>query len=366
MSAVAEAVAAAKRDGVWDGPIIDCDVHAQFAGGLKAFWGHLDHSWQEFITERGYRGPPSLNTVYPIAAPSSARSEWRPDDETMPASSVRLLQGQALDAWQVERAIVNCYAGLDSCRHPDLAAALARAINDWLVEDWLEKDDRLRASMVIPIHTIADAVREIERVGNHPGFVQVLMPVRAPALYGKRNWYPLFEAVTAHDLVFGMHFGGTSDGAPTPCGWPSWYIEEYVGEQQVYMSQLTSMVAEGLFQSFPTLRIAVLEIGFAWVPSVMWRLDKEWKGLRRSVPWMNTAPSELIRRHLKFSTAPLNAGPPEHMAQLVEWLGEDMVMFASDYPHQHAADIDTLLRVIPQSARAKIMHGNARDFYRFA
>ncbi|MBW0101030.1 amidohydrolase family protein [Pseudonocardia sp. KRD291] len=362
MTTLAESLADVRRTRLWDGPVVDCDVHAQF-DGMAALWPYLEPLWQDFITERGYSGPPSLTTVYPAGAPSSVRPEWRADG-VRAASTLEMMRTQALDAWNVERAVVSCYAGVDSCRHPDLAAALARAVNDWLISEWLDRDDRLRASMVVPIHTVADAAREIDRVGGHPGFVQVLMPVRAPQLYGRRNWYPLMEAITRQDLVFGLHFGGTGDGPPSPCGWPSWYIEEYAAEQQVFMSQVVSMVVEGTFQQFPSLRVAVLEGGFTWLPSLMWRFDKEWKGLRRTTPWLDAPPSELIARHMRFSTAPLDAGSPTQLARLLEWTGPEILMFASDYPHHHADDPVALLEALPEDARAGVMAGNARAFYR--
>ena len=52
-----------------------------------------------------------------------------------------------------------------------------------------------------------------------------------------------------------------------------------------YQSQLTSLVAEGTFDRFPELRLALLESGFAWLPAFLWRFDKGWRGLRREIPW---------------------------------------------------------------------------------
>jgi hypothetical protein len=169
--------------------------------------------------------------------------------------------------------------------------------------------------------------------------------------------------VTAANLVLGVHWGGTSDGAPTPCGWPSWFIEEAVGEQQVYMAQLTSMLAEGLFVQFPTLRVAFLEGGFAWAPSLLWRIDKDWKGLRRTVPWMHELPSETVRRHVRFATAPVNAGPPELFSDVIQWLSPELLMYSSDYPHHHNDDVYALLETIAEEARPGVMAENARAWY---
>lgn len=154
---------------------------------------------------------------------------------------------------------------------------MARTINNWIISEWLEKDSRLVASLVVPARDPEAAAKEIERVGDHPGFVQVMMPVRSERLYGQRIFFPVYEAMTRHNLVMGLHWGGTVEEAPSTSGFPSWYVEEYAAETQIYGAQLTSLIAEGVFQKFPTMRVSVLEGGFTWIPIWGWRMNAEWK-----------------------------------------------------------------------------------------
>jgi predicted TIM-barrel fold metal-dependent hydrolase len=348
----------------WDGAIVDADVHA-VVPSLAALRPHLAAQWIEFIDERGVGEPFGLAVAYPPKAPTTAHPAWRPADGRPAASEVSLLREHVLDPLDVEFAVVTCSYGVDSIRHPDFAAALAAAVNDWLLAEWLDADPRLRASLVVPARHPDQMIREIERVGGHPGFVQVLMPVRSDRPYGNRIWHPVLGAIAAHDLVMGLHWGGTSDGPPSPTGWPSWFVEEYAAEQQVYMAQLTSLIGEGAFQAVPGLRVAVGEIGFAWLPSLMWRLQKEWKGLRRDIPWVREPPADLIRRHMRFTVAPLDAGPPDALAEIVEWLGsEDLLMFATDYPHAHELPLERLLAAMPDTMRPRLMAETARELYR--
>jgi hypothetical protein len=360
VSSLAESLAGTTPQGLGE-PTIDCDIHVTPTSRavLEEF---MEPKWRSLIAEWAWAGPPGLATVHPPGAPSSLRPEWRGDQQ--PGTRLELVREHVLDAWDVTHGILNCYYALDSFRHPDLGIVMARAINDWLISEWLERDERLRASMVVPAFITADAIAEIDRVGHHPGIVQVLMPVRASAPYGNRNWHPLLEAVVRNDLVFGLQWGGTSPGAPSPTGWPAWYVEEYAGEQQVYMSQLISLIGEGVFQRFPELRVAVLDIGFAWLPSLLWRLDKEWKGLRRTVPWIDRPASQLIREHMRFSTTPLDAGPTDEMVRMLEWAGEDIVMFGSDYPRFHDDDLGAFLTALAPATRSKVLSANAAAFYR--
>jgi predicted TIM-barrel fold metal-dependent hydrolase len=220
---------------------------------------------------------------------------------------------------------------------------------------------------VIPVQMPAAAAREIERVGDHPAFVQVLIPVRTAQPLGNRNFHPMWEAIARKGLVGGVHFGGIPGVPPTPEGWPSYFYEEYAGMAQVFATQLTSIVCEGTFDQFPSLKIALLESGFTWLPAHMWRFDKEWKNLRRLTPWVRRAPSEYIREHVRVTVQPLDAPESnyQHLLDVVEQLGsDDMLLYASDYPHEHVAEPEAaLLRHLPEALAQKIRSENARALY---
>lgn len=53
------------------------------------------------------------------------------------------------------------------------------------------------------------------------------------------------------------------------------------------------------------------------------------------------------------------------MTKIIEWLGtEDILMFATDYPHMHDDDIASFLEILPESMRANVMSETARSWYR--
>src|SRR5947209_836569 len=82
-------------------------------------------------------------------------------------------------------------------------------------------------------------------------------------------------------------FAGGGIGNPiTQVGWASLYIECYVSFAQAFQSQLLSLVTEGVFVKYPKLKVVFVDSGFTWIPPLMWRLDKNWKGTRREVPWI--------------------------------------------------------------------------------
>ena len=345
------------------GPLIDADVHNDVPK-VDVLFPYLADYWIEHITNTLFKGP--TEAYYPPGSPVAAREGSRPDEGVPPGSSLVQLQQQVLANDGVELAVLSCLYAVDSLHNPDAAVALASAVNDWQIAEWLDKEPRLRASIVVPSQLPALAAREIDRVAGHKGFVQVLVPARTQHPLGNRLFHPLWEAITQHDLVAGIHFGGMPGNPPTPSGWPSYFFEEYVGMAQVFATQLTSMITEGVFDEFPSLRVALLESGFTWLPPHMWRFDKEWRNLRRLVPWVKRAPSEYMREHVRISLQPLDAPlETKTLLQVVDQLGsEDMLMYASDYPHQHASDPEiALLRHLSPTLAQKIRAENARTWY---
>ena len=166
-------------------------------------------------------------------------------------------------------------------------------------------------------------------------------------------------------LPVGVHAFGYGGYPVTGGGWPSFYIEEMVGHAQCCQALLTSMVVEGVFERFPRLRMVLIEAGFAWLPALAWRLDKHWSRLREEVPHLTRAPSETIREHVWLTTQPMEE--PEkrrHLSEVIDWIGIDRLLFATDYPHWDFDDPEWSLPVrLEASARSALFLDNARALY---
>ena len=343
-------------------PVVDCDLH-NTVPSLRALYPYLEEHWVAYCSESGFDGPGSND--YPGGATSSAIPGSKPDSGP-PGSNLELLQAQVLDPWQVEVGILTCSYQVQSLHNEDLAAALATAINQWQIDEWLERDPRLRASLVVPSQHPARAAEEIERCGDHPGFVQVIVPVRSYLLYGRQISDPLLQAATRHDLPLAIHAGGAPGIPPSGAGWPSTHVEQYSLMAQVFQSQLASLVMDGAFARFPDLRVVLVESGFNWLPAWMWRLDKEWKGLRRETPWVKRRPSDYMRDHVRLTLQPLDA--PADPRQLLDVIGQlesdEMLMFSTDYPHRHFdRPEDAVPRGLSSGQESRILRDNARAFY---
>jgi uncharacterized protein len=310
---------------------IDCDIHPSLPG-TAALLPYLDNHWREQVTSRGIDGM-DLNS-YPVNMPLSSRPDWRIEGAKA-ASNLAAMQDQALDAFGLSTAICNCLYGAQVAYDPYMAAAFCSAINEWLVQEWLSRDSRLCASIVVPIQNTELAVREIERRAVDKRFVQVLLLSMGETLLGRKQHWPIYEAAERHGLVIGIHPGSAYRQAPTSIGWPSYRYEFYQAEAQAAQSQILSFVLEGVFAKYPRLKVVLMESGVSWLPAFMWRAAKTWRGLRVEIPWVDRSPADIIRDHIRLTVQPFD-GPPDQagLEKLIDQIGSDrMLLFASDYPH---------------------------------
>ena len=345
--------------------VIDCDVHA-VVPAVDVLVPYLPAYWREQVASSGLRGP--VDQWYPPQLPTSVREGAKPADGSPAASKVALIVRDVLDAApRPAVAILNCDYAVETLHNPDAAFAFAAAANEWLAAEWLAKDARLRASIVVPSQFPDLAVREIDRMAGRKGFVQVLLPVRSEQPYGSRNVRPVFAAAARHGLPVALHFGGAPGNASTPVGWPSLFLEDYVGMAGVFQTQLISIISGGVFDEHPGLKLVLAEGGFAWLPSLLWRFDKNWKGLRREIPWVRRPPSEYAREHVRLTIAPADApSEPGQLGEILEQLGSDqMLLYASDYPHAHGdTGAEAAWATIAPGVLRKIRSDNPRALYR--
>jgi len=340
---------------------IDCDVHPSVPG-IAALLPYLDDYWRDMIELRGIAGYETHTN--PPLVPASARPDWR-GDQIHAGESVERLQADLLDRWQLGGAILNCIYGVQQINDEALEAALCAAVNDWLAAEWLDKDSRLAASIVIPMQNPARAVEEIQRWADDKRFVQVLMPAMHDMPYGRRYWWPIYEQAERHGLPIGLHLGSAYRRAITAVGWPSYHVEDYVDQTQGMQAQLASLVSHGVFVSYPALKVVLIESGVSWLPAFCWRMSKFWRGLRIEVPWVERAPTEIVREHVRLTLQPFDAPPSaDAVLRLLEHLGsDDMLLFSSDYPHWQFDGDDALPDGFPEALTSRLLTGNPHDTY---
>ena len=155
---------------------IDCDLHPAVPG-MGVLLPYLDDYWREMVSVRALDRLNLSLTSYPQNSPLSCRPDWLLPGGRRRAPRSQAMQDHVLDRIRPRYGILNCLYGAQVLHSEDMAAAFCRATNDWIRDHWLNRDPRLRASIVIPSHNTELAVAEIERRADDFRFVQVLMLV---------------------------------------------------------------------------------------------------------------------------------------------------------------------------------------------
>ena len=312
---------------------IDCDVHP-CVPGMKALLPYLDEHWAEQVVVRGIDGLESSS--YPSTVPALCRPDWRVPGQ-LPGESLEALQRDLLEPFGLRCAIGHCLHAVQGVMDDNFAVSLARAVNDWMAKEWLDREPRLRASIVVTPQDPEAAAAEIERLAADRRFVQVLLLAMGEIPLGKRFFWPIYRAAERHGLPIGIHAGSSYRQCPANTGWPSFYLEEYVDQPEAFQNQVLSLVCEGVFTKFPGLKVVLMESGFAWLPGFMWRATKTWRGTRMEYPWVDRPPAQIIREHFRVTLQPADTPPTqEQLDRLLEQVGDDrMLLFSTDYPHWH-------------------------------
>jgi predicted TIM-barrel fold metal-dependent hydrolase len=323
------------------------------------------------LTTVGHREPVSIprNQLYFNQA-GVLRDDARAPDGSAPGADPAFTAQQLLDAHGIDRAVLigGEVLGLGAMPDPDAAAMIASAYNQWLASTWFDADERYRGYLVVGAQDPLLAAEQIRRSAVDQRFVGVLMPL-TNILMGQRHYYPIYEAANEIGLPIAVHpnsgEGIFRTSPPMAGGTPTYYVEWHTGLSQVFQANVISLVVHGVFERFPNLKVILTEGGLGWIPDVMWRLDKNVKGLRDEVPWMKRLPSEYLVDHVRFTTQPLpEPKRRQHLHVLCEVAqAERTLMFSSDYPHWDFDDPRHALTTLPAGIRQRVASENAIETY---
>jgi predicted TIM-barrel fold metal-dependent hydrolase len=309
-------------------PIVDCDLHIPTDEEAVA------ERMPEPFRSKGLAGPGSgysspIGVTRRDAVPEGGETRFD------------LTREQVLDPLGIEHAVITGGAGsgLVSYENTRHAVAIMRAYNEWVVDEWTSRDDRIHASVGIVPHAPEESAEEIRRWGDHPDMVQAITGTGTRIPIGQRDYWPIFEAAEEEGLPVAMHIGpkgGVGIGHPnSPAGQSSNYSEGHIAQSINCYGQIASLVLEGVFEEFPDLRFVMIEGEFGWVPDLMWRMDRNWEALGEEVPWLERPPSEYLLENVRFTTQPVPEPPRDrYFRDLLEMIhAEETLMFCTDYPH---------------------------------
>ncbi|UVK48342.1 amidohydrolase (plasmid) [Mesorhizobium sp. AR07] len=346
--------------------IADCDIHP----ALKDRYGlhpYLSKRWRDHLDQYGELGFEAFASGYNYdgSNPMSCRRDAWPDGG-LPGSDLALMRKQHLDPNNVVFGVLQPMVGLpNGGRNLDLSNALSTAINDWQITEFVEPEDRLRASVVVVPDDVVASVAEIEKRALDARFVQVEIFAGTTEPLGHRRYRPILEAAGHHGFPIGMHIGGRA-GARTASGWPSYYCEDHLDLTFAAQSQIMSLILDGVFDQLPSLKVVIVECGCTWSIGLGHRLDMLWRRMGSEVASLKHPPSQYLRKHFYFSTQPVEEPDnPEELNYLFDQIGWDKLLYASDYPHWDFDDPRYAFKArISEEHKALLFRENARNVYR--
>jgi predicted TIM-barrel fold metal-dependent hydrolase len=360
---------------MYTGPIIDVDLHHRWRSEADVV-SYLAPKWREMMErERNSMLVEAAVALFPHSTGTNKRTDAAPADGSPGASHYPTTCEQWVDAFNVERAVLTFDVGTTAgVRNPYLASALSSAANDWSIDRWIEahEDPRLGTAAIVPTQIIEDGVRELERMAAHPRVVEALVVSNGlDRPFGHPAYHPIYATAEECGLPVAIHNGGDQwmfNTTMTAGGLPPSRFEYHTLAGQSVVHHIVSFITHGVFEKYPRLKLMAIEIGIAWLPWLLWSLDSHYDALRKESPWVKRLPSEYIRDHVLVSTQPMEESPRRgQMIDLLESAGglEDILVFASDYPHWDTDDPRAISNRLPKEWWPKVFYENAAQVLRW-
>ncbi|MBI3031782.1 MAG: amidohydrolase [Candidatus Rokubacteria bacterium] len=286
---------------------------------------------------------------------------------------------QAMDIEGIDVAILYGTRGRQVLMHddlePELAAALARAHNNW-THDYCAVDPvRLKFAAQVAFHDVALAVREARRAVRDLGAAAVVgnpNPVKGRHIHDP-YFEPLWDALEELGVPVGFHPTGLSslrdDIAQRMLDHPNGrMIGTAARNPMELMLAFASLAAGGVLERHPGLRCAFLEGTCGWLPWWLWRLDEAWEKFGPgSEVRISALPSDYFFRQCYVATD----ADEKVLRQVVEAVGDDNIVVSTDYPHSDGLFPEAIneflaLEGISDKTKAKILWDNCARLYPLA
>src|SRR4030095_601413 len=353
--------------------IIDADGHVQ----------ERDANWQELLD------PPYLNQAPAMvefngrkhlllegkvwAKPSgigcgigTAPITRRPQPTTGMFDPVQRIKDMDLEG--IDTAVnfgTTVFLSLPFLENHDLACAIAHGYNPWLYDYCKSNSKRLKGVALVAMQKPKEAVKELERCVKELGFVAVATSAHSAGRnLDHPGFYPFYAKAEELGVPVCVHVGSGRPAAAADRFDNAFFVHAttHAFERMIGVMRI---VRGRVLELYPKLKVAFLEAGAGWVPYWMERLDEHYEYLEPTVPLMKKPPSDYMRSEQVY----YSFEPDEHPLNFVmDYVGEDRLVFASDYNHGDSKFPNTVKSVterndLSAAQMRKLMYDNAARLY---
>jgi predicted TIM-barrel fold metal-dependent hydrolase len=252
---------------------------------------------------------------------------------------------------------------------PAAATEVMRIYNEWLDGFCKAAPDRFAGLASIPNHDMDAAVAEIKRVAKRGGVrgVEVSKTHDMKPLYDP-SYAPVWEAASEAGLPVHFHtIGGKRPNFEDmpPLQARQAFAIHITGFQLAMAHTLMEIIYGGVVEAYPKLKVVIGEAGIGWIPYILQHMDLEWEDQFKDLT-LTMKPSDYWRRQCRATYQSDRVG-----VRLLDMLGEETVMWGSDFPHPDGVwpdSQDFIAREfadMPDALRHKVTCENAGKFYGF-
>ena len=246
-------------------------------------------------------------------------------------------------------------------------SALYRAYHRWVSDFCAQAPKRLKWTLVANLRDPLATTEEVRSWANRDqNLVGIYFPPNGPdnLLLDSKSLYPIYAIAQDFDLPILIH-GGTARPPYQPGTFDlrgSWFLQHSLCNPWAGMASMGALIGGGIFEQFTTLRVGIVETAAGWLPAVLDRYDAHYVLSPGHVPYLRHFPSDVVK----------NSGRYFHgmdtwertLASVVESVGEDVLIFATDWPHGDSAWPEAVQQVvewpdIADSAKRKMLGENA-------
>jgi len=228
---------------------------------------------------------------------------------------------------------------------------------------------RLKTAIVASTRAVDEAVREIRHWGASTWAVAVMPLLGDDRPVDHPDLEPIWQAAQEHDLAI-VHHSSTWNPPYFPGYrdlWDNIFLGRLASHPWGGMRFMAAFIGGGIMDRYPSLRMGILECGFGWLPFWSKRMDEQAVYVRGIAP-LKHAPSEYVTSGRFFCSIERHEGE-DLFAYVTSVLGDDVLMYASDYPHsecQFPDSVDNILRwsSLKPDTRRKLLWDNAARFYK--
>lgn len=355
-TAETEGRSAGRTDTATPAPVIDADGHVR----------ETDDEIIQYMPE-GYRARQKALLHFPLVP----HHGWHRSDPRMDARQLDFRVpdwrewSAKLDEGRVEAAVLfpTRFMHIGQVGHPPYAVDLCRAYNDFLQDRFLRHDRRLRGMALLPLQDVTAAAEELRRTVADYGMVGGILPAEGlPLSLGHPQYRPIFEEADRLDCALGIHSCNSLRDNDR-------YLQPNEAATLTHvipqMRQFTSIMFSGVLGELEHLRVGFLEAGSGWVAYLISKIEQRFERLRREERPLS--PSELLGRRQLF----FECGEEPTTRRDVELLGDDCLLWASDFPHEATrTNLQVLVdgfferEDLSDRSKSKIIYANAKHFYR--